>query len=269
MKPILLSLFLGMLTVSVYAVDNLRSPDVRSVGMGGNVVTQSVLFNPALIVQQENKSIHLEYFNKYTLKELSTLSASFHFPNDFLSTGVDISVFGFDAYREVMLRGFVGKRLSERWALGVGVHYSFLQSDLAEDAVKRLSADVGLTFEPVDKLLVGLLIVNLPSVTFGNEELDVDDFNYYLVQVGFQWEIINNLLIVGSVGTDNEHSWIGNIGLEYTAFDSFFIRAGVQTEPLLPSVGVGYNFACFQVDVAAVYHSTLGVSTGVGISFYF
>ena len=30
----------------VHGVDNLRLPDVRSVGMGGNVATQSILFNP-------------------------------------------------------------------------------------------------------------------------------------------------------------------------------------------------------------------------------
>lgn len=36
-------------SINIHAVDNLRIPDIRSLGMGGNGVTQSVLFNPALV----------------------------------------------------------------------------------------------------------------------------------------------------------------------------------------------------------------------------
>ena len=103
MKYLLLSLFAGVFSLYVHGVDNLRLPDVRSVGMGGNVATQSILFNPALIVDKEKKSIHLEYFNRYMLKELGTMSGSFYYPNQLLSAGVDISVFGFDKYREMMV----------------------------------------------------------------------------------------------------------------------------------------------------------------------
>ena len=86
------SLFAGVFSLYVHGVDNLRLPDVRSVGMGGNVATQSILFNPALIVDKDKKSIHLEYFNRYMLKELGTMSGSFYYPNQLLSAGVDISV---------------------------------------------------------------------------------------------------------------------------------------------------------------------------------
>ena len=57
MKYLLLSLFAGVFSLYVHGVDNLRLPDVRSVGMGGNVATQSILFNPALIVDKEKKSM--------------------------------------------------------------------------------------------------------------------------------------------------------------------------------------------------------------------
>ena len=132
MRYLLLSLFAGVFSLYVYGVDNLRLPDVRSVGMGGNVATQSILFNPALIVGKEKKSIHLECFNRYMLKELGTMSGSFYYPNQLLSAGVDISVFGFDGYREMMIRMLGGKRLGDQWALGLGIHYSFLQTELLE-----------------------------------------------------------------------------------------------------------------------------------------
>ncbi len=269
MKYLLLSLFTGIFSLYVHGVDNLRLPDVRSVGMGGNMATQSILFNPALIVDKEKKSIYLEYFNRYMLKELGTMSGSFYYPNQLLSAGVDISVFGFDKYREMMVRVLGGKRLGDQWALGLGVHYSFLQTDLLENIRSRLSTDLGITFSPIDKLLIGMLIMNLPSVSIGDKDIEIEDFNYYLIQISFQWEIINSLLITGSAGTENENLVVGNLGLEYTAFDSFFIRAGIQTAPLLPSLGIGYNFSCFTIDVASIYHPILGMSTGLGLSFSF
>ena len=241
MKYLLLSLFAGVFSLYVHGVDNLRLPDVRSVGMGGNVATQSILFNPALIVDKDKKSIHLEYFNRYMLKELGTMSGSFYYPNQLLSAGVDISVFGFDKYREMMVRVLGGKRLGDQWAF----------------------------FSPIDKLLIGMLIMNLPSVSIGDKDIEIEDFNYYLIQISFQWEIINSLLITGSAGTENENLVVGNLGLEYTAFDSFFIRTGIQTAPLLPSLGIGYNFSCFTIDVASIYHPILGMSTGLGLSFSF
>ena len=52
-------------SINIHAVDNLRISDIRSLGMGGNGVTQSVLFNPALVALYTDKVLHLEYFNRY------------------------------------------------------------------------------------------------------------------------------------------------------------------------------------------------------------
>ncbi len=211
----------------------------------------------------------MEYFNRYMLKELGTFSGSFYYPNPLLSAGIDLSVFGFDDYRETMVRLSAAKSLNDRWALGVAFHYSFLQSTLLEQTQSRLSTDIGITFLPIDNLLIGMFVINLPSFSFGNDDIDVEDFDYYLAQISFQWEIINGLLITGSAGADSERTLIGNIGLEYAAFDSFFIRAGVQTSPLLPSIGLGYTLSGFTLDAAVVYHPVLGMSTGLGLSYTF
>ena len=269
MRKLFLSLvFVGNL-IEVFSVDNLRLPDIRSLGMGGNVVTQSVLFNPSLVVFEQDKSIHLEYFNRYLLKETGTMSASFHCPNPFLSAGVEISVFGYDKYRETMFRLIGGKQLGERWTLGVGVHYRFLQAELLDENKGRVATDIGLTFSPIDKLLIGLLIVNFPSVNVGNKEIDKEKFRDSFLQIGFQWEVINSLLIAGSLETNSTNTLEGNLGVEYMAFDSFWVRAGLQTTPLLPSLGIGYKLSAFRFDTVLLYHPMLGMSTGLGLSYSF
>lgn len=269
MRKILVSLLFTSFSVCINSVDNLRSPSIRSLGMGGNMVTQSVLFNPSLLSLRKSKSIHLEYFNRFMLKETGTMSGSFYYPNRWLSAGVDISVFGYDKYREMMVRLLASKQLSERWSLGIAVQYCFLQAELLETIPSRISTDAGISFTPIDKLLIGMLIMNLPSIYIGDKNIDIEDFKSYLIQIGFQWEVINNVLIVGSVGTTNTDSLVGNLGFEYTVFDVFRIRTGVQTAPLLPSLGVGYTLSMFTIDASVVYHSILGMSTGLGISFTF
>ena len=239
-------------SINIHAVDNLRIPDIRSLGMGGNGVTQSVLFNPALVALHTNKVLHLEYFNRYGVKELGTVGIGFVYPNPLLSAGVDISSFGYDQYRETLFRLSVGKQLNGRWRIGIGFQYKMLQTELWEEVPKQLSTDVGILFVPIDKLLIGTKC-----------------FTSYSVQIGFQWEIINRLLIVGTIESNKEHMWMGNAGIEYAPFKNFHIRAGVQTTPLLSTLGIGYRLIGFTVDVATIYHPVLGVSTGLGLSYSF
>lgn len=260
---------LFFVSINIHAVDNLRIPDIRSLGMGGNGVTQSVLFNPALVALHTDKVLHFEYFNRYGVKELGTMGVGFVYPNSLLSAGVDISSFGYDQYRETLFRLSVGKRLNDRWKIGIGFQYKMLQTELYEEVSKQLSTDIGILFAPVDKLLIGMLIMDFPSVAIHKYATEIKCFAGYSVQIGFQWEVINSLLIVGTFESNKEHIWTGNAGIEYVPFGNFRIRAGVQTTPLLPTLGIGYRLAGFTIDVATVYHPVLGASTGLGLSYSF
>lgn len=268
MKRVLMCFLLGVFPC-LHAVENLRLPDIRCIGMGGCGATQSLLFNPSLVCLDHAKSVDINYFNKYGLKELGTVSLAVSFPNELLSTGVNISSFGYDRYRESMFRFFVGKSLADKWSVGISIQYSMLQTELLEERPQYLSVDAGVVYSPVEKLLVTLLIMDLPSVAIKKEITDTETIIGYSLQVGFQWKVINNLLIAGTVETNKQTTLTGNVGIEYLLLDHFKVRAGIKATPLLPSLGVGYRFGGFTVDVATVYHSVLGMSTGVGLKYSF
>ncbi|MDF9830476.1 hypothetical protein [Parabacteroides sp. PF5-6] len=252
-----------------YSTDNLRFADMKTLALGNNGATESVLFNPSLIALSERKTLKINYFNKYQLKELGSVSAAFLYPNRLLPVALHINSFGYDAYRESLFRISVGKILNKRWAVGVGIHYSLLETDLYEERRGRIATDIGASFRPFDNLLIGMLILNTPSVRIQTKEVENDIFTGYVLQLGFRWEIINNLLITGNMGTCEAEELTGALGVEYQAFSSFYLRAGVQAEPLLPGFGVGYGFASFTLDLATVYHPVLGMSTGIGLSYSF
>lgn len=253
----------------VTATDYVRVPGTRSMAIGGNGATQSTFFNPALIPLSEKKEIRFHYFNRYQLKELGTAAGSFQYPNRMLPAALHVSSFGYDDYRETMIRVSAGKQINECWSLGVAMHYTMLQTELYDERSGRLSIDLGGVYKPFENLLIGMLIMNIPSISLGDEHAENKTFAGYFLQIGFEWKVINNLLIIASIGTDKEHSVTGNMGIEYMVWDKFYLRAGLQTSPLLPSMGVGFDFCVFSLDVVAVHHPVLGISSGVGLSFTF
>lgn len=261
--------FLLFVSAGLRAGDNLRIPDMRSLGMGGNGVTQSLSFNPALVAKSVDKVIYAGYFNRYGMKELGTAQIGFACPNTGLSTGIDMASFGYDRYRESLFRLSAGKRLGRRWWMGVGFQCAILQTELFEEVPKRLSTDIGILFAPVDRLLIGLLIMDFPSFSIRKETVDLNDFGGYRLQVGFQWEVINSLLIAGTFESNKTRTLTGDFGMEYAPFRRFHIRAGIEATPLSPSLGVGCRLAGFSIDMAALYHPVLGISTGIGLRFSF
>lgn len=253
----------------LHAVDNLRVGDIRSLGMGGNEATSSALYNPSLLALYERPAFRINYFNRYALKELGALNAGFYLPGERLPLGVDVSSFGYDAYRESMFRLLAARRLNSRWALGISLQYAFLQTELFEEQPAQLSADLGLTYAPSENLLASLLILNFPSASFGNEAAGKKEFMYYLIQLGFRWRFIDDLFLSAALQTGEAGARGGSMGLEYLVSGGFSIRAGVKGAPAAPSFGFGYRLGDFGMDLAAVYHLSLGTSMGAGLSFSF
>lgn len=252
-----------------YTQTNLRTLDTRSVGLGGNYVTHSVLFNPACIGLSTSQTVDFNYFNKFQLKELTSASLSYTNPHFILPTAVHISSFGYNKYRQTMFRIAFSKALAKKWEVGIGIQYAFLQTELFEEEATRLSTDVGILFLPDENLLIGMSITDMPSARIGNKSLDIKDFNSYSFQTGFQWNFINNLLIVLSTTYTNDFDLRFNMGLEYTSYNNFTIRTGLQTNPIVPSLGTGFKIDSFEVDVAVNYHQILGVCFGIGLSYLF
>lgn len=114
-----------------------------------------------------------------------------------------------------------------------------------------------------------MLIMDFPSVAVKKESTEIDSFTGYSLQIGFQWKVINNLLITGNMETNKQATLTGSVGLEYQLYKQFYVRAGMKATPLLPTIGIGYCFLGFTVDVATVYHSVLGISTGIGLKYSF
>lgn len=251
----------------LFAGENLRVPDIRALGMGGNGVTLSSVYNPALLEFSPQSMVRLEYFNRYALKELGTVNGSIQYPNRFLSAALYLSSFGYDQYRQNRVRMALAKRLNPHWSVGVAFQYTWIQSELYTETPARLSTDIGMVYSLIDKLLIGISVSDLPSVRIASKDIEIKELTTYEIQTGFNYEIINNLLITAFVSWNEMHQVRGGFGMEYVAWERFQVRAGVQTGPFLPCLGAGFKWKRFGMDAVALWHPVLGISSGVGLSY--
>ena len=152
-----------MMSLSAGAIDNLRIPDLRTLCIGGGGVTETPLFNPAILAAGTKSKLYINYYNRYSVSELSTVSGGFYYLNDILPAGIDITSFGYDEYRESLFRLSLAKRIAEQWTLGIAVQYTMLQSELFEERSGRVSSDIGIAYRPVENVLIGLSMLHLPS----------------------------------------------------------------------------------------------------------
>jgi hypothetical protein len=255
--------------LNAYTTDNLRIPDVRTLGMGGVGVAHSTLFNPSLLAVMTESELRFDYYNRYGLKELATVSGGISFLNDKLPVGLHIASFGYDAYRESLFRFSAGKLLNDRLSFGISVQYALLQSELFETIASRLSTDIGASWKPVDNWLITASVINMPSITIESEDIDSERIAAWAVEVGMNWKVTNSLLITGGVLRNEENVFEAGIGMEYQPFTDFRLRAGLRSAPFRPSLGIGYRFSNISADVVMVYHPVLGFSTGLGLSYSF
>jgi hypothetical protein len=255
--------------IQVYAIDNLRIPDLRTLSIGGGGVTETPLYNPALLATLTQHKLYVNYYNRYTVSELATVSGGFYFVNDILPAGLEITSFGYDEYRESLFRLSMGKQIAEKWTIGISAQYMLLQSLLFEESSGRISTDVGIVYKPVENLLTGLSVLHLPSIKVGDKNIDNKHIASYSIQAGFNWKFINTMLITGSLEHNEADPVSGSFGMEYLPFDNFTIRAGLRSSPLKPSLGIGYQWGGLRFDAGMLYHPVLGASMGFGLSFHF
>jgi hypothetical protein len=268
-KTVILMILIGFTHLSMNATDNLRVPDLRTLSLGSGGATETSLYNPALLGIRSQSKLYANYYNRYSVSELATVSGGFYYRNDMIPTGIEITSFGYDEYRESLFRLSMGKQIAGKWSLGVAFQYALLQSELFEESSGRISADIGMTYRPVENVLTGLSILHFPSIKTGDKNINNKHIASYSIQCGFNWDIMNTVLITGSLENSKEETITGSFGMEYIPFDDFKIRTGIRTTPLRPSLGVGYRIAGFDADIGMVYHSVLGISMGLGIAFSF
>ena len=262
---LIISVTLLLATCAIFARDNVRIGDIRTVALGGNGVTGSSLYNPALLAL-DSRMAAVSYYNAYQLKELSSYTARLCLPNKLLPVGFTVASFGYDEYRESLFRLSLAKWLHPRWALGIGLQYAMIQSEIFEESPSFLSVDIGASFEASSRVRLAASVVNWPAVRLNDATEQVLP---YSIKVGVQWQMLDDLTMLLGYENEPEYPCHFAVGAEYAPYDFFRIRLGLHTHPMVPTGGVGLRWESFSLNISAAYHPELGVSQGIELIYSF
>lgn len=232
----------------------------------------AVQHNQACLALVDKPAAGLFYENRFLLPETGLKGGAMVLPTNSGVFGLMVSSFGYSKYGESKYGLAYARKLGDNFAMGLQLDY--LQTRIAENygTSSNFAAEIGLRAKINEKLAIGVHVFNVNRALL--HELDLDSANTYkehiptVMRVGVQYTFSEKVFAVLETEKDIDHKAIVKVGVEYHITEPFYLRLGVSSHPFQNSFGFGMKFSQLHIDVAASYHSVLGYSPQLSISYH-
>lgn len=204
----------------------------------------------------------------FGLSELRVAAVAVAEPTRYGTVAATARTYGFEDFRETAVGLGYGRAIpvSASRHLHAGLHLRYTTVSISDGfgSAGALGLSLGAMMEVVPGLQFGFLAqnVNRPEIS------DLDPLQSTL-DVGLAYRPIEQALVLVSVAKDLDYPVSFRGGLEVQPVDELFLRAGVSTEPVRFSTGVGVAVGILRADVAAERHETLGWTPAFGFGVQF
>lgn len=270
MKKLILLITLILSTSNLFSYDLIHPIGGRAAAMGGSSVASQGLWamqnNPAGMANLERISLGLYYENRWMLPETAYKCGAFALPTNFGTLGVSFNQFGSSKYNENKFGLAYAKDFGRYLQIGLQLDYLMLKIGNDYGKYSAVTFELGIQSHVTDKLTLGTYVFNPVNFSFeqtlNHEKLPI------VMRFGLAYQFTKDFIGQCEIEKDTEREGFSlRGGLEYEAFKSFYIRAGVQTNPGILSFGLGYGIRFAQINVAAQLHNELGASVQIGMIF--
>lgn len=265
MKKTLLLLFLFTAT-KTFAIDN-PSIGARSDAMGGTSVTfrdvSAVFNNQAGLAVLQKPTFTISAQRKFLLANVNQYAFGFAYPTKSGTFSISATQFGNVNYNEQKIGIGYGKRLLEQLDLGVQLDY-FHRGITEYGSANAYTVEIGLLSSVTKTVRIGVHVLNPISIkTFGalQQELPTQ------FVAGISWQASKKVFFASDFINDTHHPFAAAVGMEYKFSDKFYTRIGFKTLPQQYTFGFGYAISKLKIDVSAAYHTTLGFTPQLTLSY--
>jgi hypothetical protein len=257
-----------LLISSVFAGGENYSIGARQAAMGNTGVglndVWSTHHNQAGLAFIKTPSVGISGETRFMIKENSVKAIVVAIPLKSGTFGLNVTSFGFSNYNETKVGIAFAKTFGDNFAAGVQMDY--LTVGLGENygRIHAFSVEAGIQAQINDKLAVGAHIFNpnrAKMATYNDERIPT------ILRVGINYEFSKKVMVAVEVEKDIEFNPIIKSGLEYHITDPLYLRMGISSNPFQSSFGFGILMKNFNIDFSASYHSILGYSPQVSLSY--
>ncbi len=244
--------------------------DSRATAMGGAFVSLSdnssaVFYNSAGLGQLKHRHISLFYEpSAFGLKEISTAAATYAEAFEFGTFGLGIRTFGFELYRESKISLCYGssQMSSIHWGLGIEL-YNLTISGYGSAFAAGVNA--GVIANLSDNISWGAMARNISGAKIGKSEHKIS--RSYLTGLRFIPSGNTNVLL--DIEKEVNFPVSVKFGAEVIPFKNFCLRAGISTEPVSYSAGIGFSYEMFGLDYSITVTEPLGMTNRINVNLNF
>ena len=251
----------------------------RSAAMGNASVTLSDIWsvhhNQAGLSGLSHPVAGIHYENRYGVKEMSLQAAAFALPlpgDGGNVLGLSMTTFGYSAYRDTKFGLSYGKKLGDKYSVGLQLNY--LQTSIGGEygSSGALAAEAGLQAEIIDDLSIGVHIFNPTRAKIleyvVQEETEVERIPT-IMRFGISYEFSDKVTVNLETEKDVYFKPIFKGGLEYHPIDILYLRGGISSDPIYNTFGFGLEMSNFKLDFAASKHQVLGYTSQISLIYNF
>lgn len=206
------------------------------------------------------------YENRFFVKELTQTGFAAVMPIKKGTFGLSYSTMGYQLYRESQASLSYGMNLNENIAAGIAIDY--LNTKIADiyGQANAFTGSVGLTAKILPQVVISSHIYNpfrAKITNYNNEKIPT------IFKFGAQYIFSPKVFIVAEAEKTSAQKINIKGGIEYNPSSLIYIRVGGASYPTQASFGVGVNYNGLKIDMSSAYHSVLGLSPQIGLSYAF
>ncbi len=251
-----------------YAQFVLSNSNAKQSGMGNTKIFTNdafaSIYNPAAFSNEEKLGIGLSYTPSLLLAGIRDIQIGSQFSIKNNTIGIGMMSNGSSLYREQLLSINYAKHFTN-WRIGARLNFlNVYQSDQNYGNSSKLTASIGTSVNVKPSLIIAAYINHLNPTSLDKAKQEKIATSFI---TGFQYQASKQVTTI----LEAEKNFLSPInvkaGIAYHFQKLFFIRAGFQSFPIRPTLGLGWLYHNWQLDYGFQNQNTIGTIHSIGLSF--
>ncbi len=245
-----------------------KFPGARSTGLSNSTIALtdpwSVFNNQAGLGWQRNYWAGVYHENRYFLNELSYSSLGGCIPVKTGTFGVGVTHFGYNQFSQSRFGLSYGMMLTKTISAGIGINYHTVRIAQGYGSSGAITAEAGIIYQPLDKIAIGAHVFNPTRSSLGSDQNLSTSFG-----IGLAYRPAETVLLLVQGDDNTLTSPVVRTGIEYSPIKKLCFRAGMSSNPMSLSFGLGWRTKSISFDLAFSYHRVLGYTPYISLSYTF
>jgi hypothetical protein len=221
--------------------------------------------NQAGLASIEGVSAGVSYTNSFLIPELGTGAVAVAVPFKKQTFAISVRSFGYSLYNEGKYGLSYARLLGENLRIGIQFNYQTLKIGEGYGNQNVFTVEGGVQYDVGEH-------VTLSAHVYNPNQSKVNDFEDErlpaIIRAGVRYTFNERLFAAADFWKQIDQDPQLHAGLEYWVHPIVALRAGISTAHFQSHFGLGVKAGQFQVDLSTAYHSILGYSPQIALSFH-